>query len=66
MTDRVTGLTVTLQEPIREDDVEELCNAIRLLRCVIKVEKVIQTFQGHFTENRIRWELRNKLFKVLE
>ena len=48
MTDRIDTLTVVLEEPIREDDVEVLCAAIRQMRWVRSVEKnVANMVAGH-------------------
>lgn len=38
MTDRVQSLTVILDDPIRDDDVEVIVNAIRMIRYVRDVQ----------------------------
>lgn len=66
MTNRVNGLYVTLEGEIREDDVEPLVNAIRHLRGVLTVELHIQDWDAEIAKRTAQWELRKKIFKVLE
>lgn len=40
MTDRLSGVLVVFEAPIREDDAEQILNAIRCIKGVTKVEKV--------------------------
>jgi uncharacterized protein YlbG (UPF0298 family) len=66
MTDRVNCLFVALDRDIREDDVEHLVNAIRALRYVLKVEMNVVEHVDWVAGMRIRRELRDKLYAVLE
>lgn len=52
MTDRVKGLTVILDRDFREDDVEHLVGAIRMLRGVKKVTKEISRFDDYIVRTR--------------
>jgi len=65
MTDRFHSLTVVLERDIREDDAEMLLNALRMLRGVISVEGNIVDVDGYVAEERVRYELRDKLMSVL-
>lgn len=65
MTDRINGLYVILEKDIREDDVEDLVNAIRLLRGVLKVETHVADFDEAIARARVRSELTGKLWDVL-
>lgn len=65
MTDRVKGFTVTLAEDIRIDDVEEILNAVRMIKGIAHVEPSITTSEDHMNRQRIKNELVTKLFKIL-
>lgn len=66
MTDRVKGLTVVLDKDYREDDVEALCNAIRMLRGVLSVTKEVTDLADYLSRERVRQELVAKLVTLLE
>lgn len=66
MSDRIKGLTVVFEKDYREDDIERLLQAICLFRGVLLVQ-VIKTDPADFIErSRVRNELTEKLWKVLE
>jgi len=69
MTDRIKSLTVILDKDYREDDIEVLEQAISQLRGVLKVVKTpLNTFTSEDSINRerIKFELKEKLFEILE
>ena len=66
MTDRVRSITVALSRDMREDDVEYLVNLIGSLKNVEMITTNIVGGNEWATEERVRRELRDKLFKVLE
>lgn len=65
MTDREVGYIVTLEKSIREDDAENIKNAIRMIKGIISVEPVIDTPVIHIAKETVRHELINKLFNIL-
>lgn len=65
MTTRVIALTVVLDEPKREDDVQELISAIRLMRGVSDVQIFEQTSESHIAYIRAQMEIRQRLWKAL-
>ena len=65
MTDRLTGLFVTLKA-IREDDAEPIIAAIRQLRGVLSVDKRVADPDFYVALVRAKSDLREKIFKVLE
>lgn len=65
MTDRVKGLLVTLDKDIREDDVEQIVNAVRQIRHVADVCHVPANIDDHIVGLRVRMDLEKKLFEVL-
>ena len=67
MTDRVRVLTVALDRDIRTDDIESLTDAIRMMRGVLAVQ-LGEPVGGNdwATEERVRRELRQKLYAALE
>ncbi len=66
MTDRFHSLVVTLEQEIREDDLKEIINAIRMLRCVLDVTttKVVD-FDSHVAKEQARQELRKQMMDIL-
>lgn len=66
MTDRVNGFLVTLEHDIRVDDAQPLMDAILQLRGVISVTPNVSDIEAHLAQERVRLELRKKLWEVLE
>lgn len=65
MTARVKSLTVALTEDVREDDVERLIDAIKMLGWVLAVAPTLATHQDWVIEERVKRDLRERLWKVL-
>jgi hypothetical protein len=65
MTDRVKGFTVTLAYNIREDDFEQVINAIKLFSFVKEVTPVLACGDDYITEQRVRSEIRAKVMAAL-
>ena len=66
MTDRIHSLFVTLEYDVREDDVKCLMDAIRMMRGVLRVDPNKTQDTTYVVESRVKWELRQKLLKILE
>jgi len=67
MTDRIKGFTVILEEPMREDDAEELMNAVRCMRKVGKVEPSLNTNNDYMNQIIAKQALKNDILtKILE
>ena len=66
MTDRLKGCTVAFEQDIRVDDATALLDAIRMLRGVVGVIGSTASSTDYLNRARIRQELADKLFKVLE
>lgn len=65
MTDRIKGLVVTFDKDYRDDDIEPLVSAIRMLRGVVDVSLSVADVDDHINRMRITTELRGKLFDAL-
>ena len=65
MTDRVTTLVVTLDRQYRDDDVQCIVDALEMVKCVLKVDKVVSNYDYHAARTQVRAELSAKLLKVL-
>jgi hypothetical protein len=65
MTDRVKGFTVTLENDIRIDDVEVIKQAIEMIRGVANVDCSISNTDDIINQQRVKTELRRKLWEVL-
>ena len=66
MTDRLNGVTVVFEKPIRDDDAEYLINAIRMLKHVVRVEPIIRTGDSELEQIRIKSEIRDKLYAFMK
>lgn len=65
MTDRYKGCVVTFDRDVREDDVEPLMLAIRMLRGVKSVDLKMANVDDHMNRERIRSEIEEKLWAAL-
>jgi hypothetical protein len=66
MTDRIRTLTVVLPVNTREDDVQPLIDAIRMLRGVLEVKADVADPADFFAVTNARVHLRSKLLDLLE
>ena len=66
MTDRINSLLVALETDVRVDDIGPLIMAIQQLKGVIKVDSNVTSPETWIAQARIKLELRNALYKVLE
>lgn len=57
MTDRVKALTVVLDADYREDDIQALVDAIKMMRCVAGVETHITDLQDYTARAHVRAQL---------
>ena len=65
MTDRIQHLTVILSDDFRDDDVEHIVNAIKMIKCVRKVELGAPVdCCDHMARQRVYWEMREKLLEI--
>jgi hypothetical protein len=64
MTARLKGLIVTLDHDIREDDIEPIVQAIRLIRCVASVAGIESNSEDHMARQRVRSELAEGINEV--
>lgn len=61
MTDRYNALTVALSKDIRDDDAEQIINAIKALRGVENVTGHIVDTDSYVAESRVKYEVVRKL-----
>jgi len=66
MTDRINSLTVILEKDFREDDVEDIINAIYMVKGVLSVQKQIANVTDMIAAQRVRAELQAKIWEVLK
>jgi len=65
MTDRVRMLTVFLKQDMRDDDVEHVVNAIRMLAPVEYVTTHVVDGMEHCARETARLELRRQVYDAL-
>lgn len=64
MTDRIRSITVALDHDIREDDVQALVEAIKMMRCVAAVTTHEVAPNDFAIEMRMQSVVRQKLFEL--
>lgn len=65
MTDRIKGFVVTLDEDIREDDVERIRQAILSLKHVVAVNSSVVDSNDLINRQRVRMELGKKIIDIV-
>lgn len=66
MTDRIEALTVVLDAPTREDDLDALIAAIKQLRGVADVGKHVASIDGYIAQTRATQEVWRAIFDLYE
>lgn len=66
MTDRIKGLTVTLEPNVREDDAQAIIDAIRQLRRVASVDAHVEDANHHMAVQQAKHEFRMKLHELFK
>lgn len=66
MTDRLKGITVVFKDDMREDDAEHIINAVLMIKGVLKVTTLKLDADDYINRERIKSEMRKKLFDVLD
>lgn len=64
MTDRIKGLTVVFDKDYRDDDVESIINAIKMIKGVQNVKQHIANSDDWMNRERIRLELLDTVYKA--
>lgn len=66
MSDRIKGYIVTLAEDYRDDDAKPIQAAILMTKGVADVTPLVVDHVDFMARSRVRRELREKLYKVIE
>lgn len=66
MSATIKGLTVTIEEDIREDHAKKIKEAIRMIKGVISVELVEEDMDHHMAKAQVRHEFEEKIWKALK
>lgn len=65
MTNRVNGLVITLDKDYRDDDVQVIIDAIKMIRGVADVDMNIVEMQDYLNRNRVRYEIEGEIYKAI-
>lgn len=65
MTESVKGFVVSLEKDIREDDVEYIVNAIKMIKGVQSVSLNVVNSDDYLNRTRIKYRLEDKLVKAV-
>ncbi len=66
MTDRLKGCNVVFDRDIRDDDVEPLLNAIRMMKGVLSVSPERATADDWMIRSRVKREFIEKLYNLID
>ncbi len=66
MTDRIHALTVVLDRPVRDDDVQPVIDAIKQLRHVIEVVPAVANIDTWAAEDRAIHHITTEILKLLK
>jgi hypothetical protein len=66
MTDRHVAYTVTLLEPVRSDDAEQIIAAIRMIKGVAEVVPVVADAGTYWGRSTARRELLQKIWQLMQ
>lgn len=66
MTDRIRSVTVILDKDYRDDDVESILSAIRMVKGVDHVETSVVTSNDHINRSVVAIELRRQVFDAID
>lgn len=64
MTDRIKGLTVTI-ENMREDDAENIINSIRMIKGVVDVNAHVADIEHYMAVETARHKMRMQIFDII-
>ena len=66
MSDRYVGFVVVLEEPLKDEDAEEIRNAISMIKGVVSVSLMVADLGYYAAREQIRHELIQELWDVLK
>ena len=66
MSDRIKGLIVMFDKDYKIEDAESIAHAIRMIKGVGKVNSLVANLDDWLARNRVRHELKEKLWDVLK
>lgn len=64
MTDRLKGVYVAFDKDYRDDDVEQIIDAIKMVRGVVDVKAVTVNPEDWMNRARVKDEMRDKFFEL--
>jgi hypothetical protein len=66
MSDSIKGLIVMFDKDYKNEDAESIARAIRMIKGVGKVDFLVANIDDWLARNRVRHELKEKLWDVLK
>jgi len=66
MTDRIKGFTIVLDSDIKDDDLEYIENAIRMIKGVAGIQRSIVNAEDYMNRERIKLEFRQKCWDFVD
>jgi len=66
VTDRLKGLTVVLEQDIRDDDAQPIIEAIEMIKGVLSVKAHVSDPDSYMATERAKSKIRKALWKILD
>lgn len=66
MTDRVGSFLVVLDHDRRDDDIEAIVTALRMVSGVVSVQPLVTDYVDARARDQLRWELKRKLYAAID
>lgn len=66
MTDRISHLVVGLAEDIREDDIDQIVTALKMVKGVIDVRPVVADYTEALAEERVRAQVKLRVHQAVD
>ncbi len=66
MSNRIKGFTVELDKDIKDEDFDQIENAIRMIKHVGSIKRSIASTDDYINRSRIKNEIRSEIWKVFE
>ena len=65
MTDRIKGLTIVLEDNIRDDDCDRITDAIGMVKGVVSVIRHVEDDEHYMAKQQVKREIGGKIMELV-
>lgn len=65
MTDRIKGLTIVLEDNIRDDDCDRITEAIEMVKGVVSVTRHVEDADHYMAKEQVKREIGGKIMELV-